>query len=531
MQIDVNQRKTALVSVESGVTALGFRRIAAVARQINPATDIYFIPVDNLYSLLSHFYPEKKEGFSEGDAEVVGKALSAYDLVCFSTMTPSYVFVESIIKNIRKYNEKCFILLGGVHAIIYPQEAIKVADGICIGEGERPFEKFYRDFLSGNEFIQTPGMSFNVGGRYYENERLKLNTNEELSSFPISYNKLDCHVYDSRIGGFRQFTKFDYLRYNGLAFRTVWTLGCPFSCRFCANDSFISMDKGYAKLRYSEPEYIIAEIKEAIAVHPYISTVAFYDDNLIALPLEVIKKFSELYHKEIGLPFVVFGVHPNICKSDKLDILAKVGMNRCRMGIQSGSEKILSLYNRNTSLKRIENSAAMLAEMAKNYNMIPPAFDIITDNPFERKEDVVETLRLIYNLKRPFTLTVFSLRVFPKTGLWEYFEKFGMDFLTLNNSSYLSTRPSIGNILIYIIATFKPPKKLFEFSLKFVRGNNEKQKNYYLLYYIVRVFYLGKRAFDHIVRFDFTTITGAWLYYLYKIRRYCTGKMRRVRND
>ena len=52
--------KIRLVSVESGISAIGFRKIAAVAREVDPAAEICFIPVDNLYSFASHFFPDKK---------------------------------------------------------------------------------------------------------------------------------------------------------------------------------------------------------------------------------------------------------------------------------------------------------------------------------------------------------------------------------------------------------------------------------------------------------------------------------------
>ena len=49
--------------------------------------------------------------------------------------------------------------------------------------------------------------------------------------------------------------------------------------------------------------------------------------------------------------------------------------------------------------------------------MIPPDYDIILDNPVETREDVVDNLNLLYDLPRPFTLNVYSLRTIPNTEL------------------------------------------------------------------------------------------------------------------
>ena len=508
----------AFVSVESGITALGFRRVASVARHLNPATEIYFIAVNNLYSLLHHIFPAKKSEFNAEDAEIVGRQLAQKDLVCFSSMTASAKHVEAIIASIRRHNPKTFILFGGVHAILYPDQAMAVSDAICTNEGEKPFPVFYKAFVEGGDYTATPGMWFKRPDGVKKNPAVSLNSREELSSFPHLYNGLDCQIFDLKKQVFRQFDKFDYVNFNGLAYRTVWSIGCPFSCTFCANDAFIALDKTYTKMRFPSVEYMMREIEEAIKLHPYISTCAFYDDNLIALPLEVIREFSKEYRARIGLPFVVFGVHPNIITQEKLDLLAEAGANRARMGMQSGNAKMLKFYQRNTLPERIRSSVSMLGKAARKYKMIPPAYDIITDNPLEDRADIEETLRFLYSLERPYVLTIFSLRVFPGTQLWEYFAvhpEWG-DPQKIN-SSYLDTRKTMGNVLLYMLGMVKPPRWLFERLLKYVRGYDEPQSEYPVLHFLVKNLYLAKRGIDHLVKLDFTVIVGSWTYYVWKM--------------
>jgi len=72
------------------------------------------------------------------------------------------------------------------------------------------------------------------------------------------------------------------------------------------------------------------------------------------------------------------------------------------MGVQSGSQRILDFYRRPTPIARVERAAADLAKFSKYH--INPAYDIICDNPIETRQDVVDTLELIYRLARPFTL-------------------------------------------------------------------------------------------------------------------------------
>lgn len=506
-----------MVSIEEGVTALGFRRIAAIARQLNPKTGIYFITPGNLYSLLTHLLPSQQRKFSEIDIKIIAKELAKTDLLCFSSMSPSAEYIIKIIQAVRKINPKVFVLWGGVHCILYPEEAIKDADAICTGEGEIPFQQFYQSFARKKSLLKTPGMWLRVNQKIIKNPNLELNTSEKLNIFPHFFYDYSCLIYDLKTQKFRQFNKSDYLNCNGLTYRTIWSIGCPYSCIYCANNAFTNLNPNYRIIRHPSVEYLIEEIEIGLKIYPFCSTVLFLDDNFIALPLELICHFAKVYKERINLPFVVIGLHPNLITKEKIEVLAKAGMNRGRMGIQSGSKKILAFYNRPTPIKNIKKSALILAKAAQKYNMIPPAYDIISDNPIETRQDIIQNLRLLYNLARPYTLTVFSLRVFPKTQLYEYFQQHPSIDIRFQTSSYLDTRQTLTNILIYLLATFKPPKIVFNFLLGHVKGYQEAQYLHHTAYWLIKSFYLTVRGISHLKRLDFTTLVGPFGYYLWKL--------------
>jgi len=506
------------VSVEQGIGAFGFRRVAAVARTLHPATDIYFIATGNLYSLGTHIFPSRREGWTREQLQGMAGELAACELLCISSMTPVAVQVEALIAAVKKLNPEIFILWGGTHSIIYPDDAIAQVDAICTGEGETPFTQFYAAFAAHGDYLGTPGMWFNTPEGVRKNSQASLNQGEVLASFPHMYVGLDCWIFDHQHSRFRAFTPRDYTAFNGLSYRTIWSLGCPYSCIYCANSAFIANDPHYRKIRYSPVAYLLEELEQALRLYPFIATVAFYDDNFISIPLEVLRDFSTQYRQRIGLPFVVFGLHPNAITEEKLELLAAAGMNRGRMGVQSGNARMLEFYNRKTPLGNIKRSADLLARATRKHHMIPPAYDIISDNPLETREDVVQTLEFLYTLQRPYTLTLFSLRVFPKTQLWDYFENNPECDIRELISSYLETRKSMANILLYLLATVRPPRFLFNDMLRSVRGFQEKQKTYPLLHLAVKVVYLASRGISHLLKFDFTTISGGFLYTLWKLK-------------
>jgi radical SAM superfamily enzyme YgiQ (UPF0313 family) len=349
-----------------------------------------------------------------------------------------------------------------------------------------------------------------------KNSICELDNGGELATYPHMYNGNDCEIYDRRKECFRAFTGKDYTAFNGLTYRTVWSRGCPYGCIYCANSAFIQTDANFRKIRYSPVKSIIDEIRQAIANYPFIATIAFYDDNFISIPIEDLKEFTVVFKAQIGLPFVVFGLHPNAITEEKMELLARAGMNRGRMGIQSGNAAMLEFYRRGTSLEKIEKSAGILAKLARRYSMIPPAYDIISDNPLETREEVVQTLSFLYKLERPYTLTIFSLRVFPKTQLWEYFERRSDIDIRSLVSSYLDTKKSMTNVLLYLLGTFKPPRLLFNLMVQKVQGYEQVQKQYRLAHLLCKVLYLMSRAVQHLKKFDFSTLSGGYLFTLWR---------------
>jgi len=92
-----------------------------------------------------------------------------------------------------------------------------------------------------------------------------------------------------------------------------------------------------------------------------------------------------------------------------------IGMVFTEMGIQSASEKTKEMYKRQMPNEKVVAADEILDEYRER--LVPKRYHVILDNPWETKEDLLETLDLILKLKRPYELCIGSLVLFPSTPL------------------------------------------------------------------------------------------------------------------
>ncbi len=507
--------KIKLLAIESGLMALGLRKVTSHLKTIHSDVQAYFLSSGNHLSIGKAFLL-KKANSDQFDASMIrdiAEPLADADILGISSYTNLAELTKRIITEIKSINPDIYLIWGGVHPIMHPEDAILHADAICTGEGEFAFANFLDAYIDGRDYYDTKNFWFKKNGEIIRNDFLPLATSEEMNQLPFPLYGENELIY--RPGkGYSPITVKDHIQNSGLAYNTVWSIGCPYHCTYCGNTKFIENDKNYKKLRHPSVDYLVGQVKDAITKHPHISTVVFYDDSFMAIPKRTLREFADKWKQEINLPFCVQGVIPSFVKEEKFEILVEAGMNRVRMGIQSGSDRILEFYQRPNKPGLIHNAATIITKFKDH--MIPPAYDIIVDNPIETKEDVEATLNLLYNLPHPFTLNVMSLRILPNSMMERQFEELGVKIDKYLDFAYHA--PTVANIMVYILAIFRPPKWLFEYLLKHSKPFTEKQPQFSTILLTVRTLYLAVRGFHHIRSIDFSLFTGGIGWFFWKSR-------------
>ena len=503
-----------MVCLEDGITSCGFRKMAAFVARIQDGTEACYVTTNRYRGIRNALFGGLGSGGDLNDDEVdeVAQSLIGADLLGFSSMTGYADLTHRIIRRVKALDPSVFVLWGGIHPIINPEDAITgEVDAICTGEGEFAFEHFYDAFKDGRDYTDTRNFWFKRGDEVIRNHFLPLMTAQEMEALPFPLYREHEKIYRSG-EGLVPTSLSDYVTNDGLSYTTLWSIGCPFHCTYCGNTKFIANDAKYKRIRHPSARYIVDQIKDARARFPHLSQVSFHDDSFMAISYEQLEEFAELWHDEVDLPFAVYGVIPNYVKQDKFELLTWAGMNRIRMGIQSGSEHILDFYKRPSPPAKIRAAGEVIGKFAPAYHL-PPAYDLIVDNPVETDQDVVDTLQLIYDMPRPYTLFIYSLKVIPNTELERLIKERGVEVDKID-SSFFVIPPRVGNLLLYVLCLWKPPEWLWKRLLKRVRASTEPQPLYPRIGIVLRTLYLARRAAAHFRRMDFSIFPG-WTGYVF----------------
>jgi len=138
---------------------------------------------------------------------------------------------------------------------------------------------------------------------------------------------------------------------------------------------------------------------------------------------------------------------------------------------------------------------------------MPPTYDMIFDNPIETVEDIEATLRLIYDMPRPFALNIFSLRYIPNTELGRQLASLDIEVEGIDKN-YTTVKPTFANVLMYMVALVKLPRPVFEYLLRFAKPYRESRAVPRLLITLFRLLYMVKRAYFHLKWADFSVAFG-----------------------
>ena len=318
------------------------------------------------------------------------------DLICISLRSSFYKLFVEMSEKIKEKFSTSLLVAGGIHPTVSPEDCIKHADIVCIGEGEEALSELVEKFMSGKDIKDIKNLWIKSNNEIIRNDLRPLINLNELPF--IDYSSENKHYVDAQ--------PMDMHLYDIMSSR-----GCPFSCTYCCNSTLRSIFKGKGRyVRRRSVDNVISELVEAKNNFKELQHIRFQDD-VFTFDKEWLKEFKLKYKEFIHLPFSCY-IHSSMIDEEIVQMLVDCGLEAVAMGIQSGSEKTRKdVFNRN-----VTNDEILQATEILNKN-VAVQYDVILDNPFEDENDVNQLLDLVLEMPKPFNLCILSLVFFPKTKI------------------------------------------------------------------------------------------------------------------
>lgn len=381
------------------------------------ATQLKRLEHHNLNVRMFYLFHDFQNDYSRQVLDQLTGLCKNSDLVGISLLSSAFKNTVQILDRFRKTID-CPIVLGGKHPTIDPDGCIELADMVCLGEGEDSFYSLVENIIAAKPYNDIEGLWVRENGIVHKNPLRPMVHDLDSYLFP-DYSLDNKYVLDRDLDRIRPL---DLKDLNPMRewYPTLITRGCPNFCTFCTN----SQDKRLRTMRSRSVDNVIQEVKQHLTFMPDTKRIFFRDDCITAMPMHFIEELSQKWKKEINLPCSCSGVIANSPQfREKLELLAGSGFISVKMGIQSGCERVRrKVFARVWETDDvIMNATRTLHDtFLKSKNKTKINYYMITDNPYETEDELVQSIRFTSRLRRPFSLSLFSLNFYPGTVLFDW---------------------------------------------------------------------------------------------------------------
>ncbi len=367
-------------------------------------------PVDLVF--FKHWRNNRVEEPSERECDLLARKMAEgkYDVVGFSFGSPYWKIAIRVSGIVRKALPDALILWGGLHVTLVPEACLPHADVLCVGEGEFPMLDLMNALESGERIDGIPNLwGRRPDGTWFRNPVRPLH--DSLDSLPFR----DMGGKDKFIIDRDRIEQHDP-ELDNRELRIHASRGCPYRCAYCYNSSLAEVygaTGNYHRIR--SVGNVLEEIREARKVMRNLTRIKFDDDTFL-FPERWLEEFCRRYPREVGLPFFIL-LTPQAVRESTLIRLKKAGLSHVQIGIQTASEdEAVEVFGRTSSNDQVVRFARLNQRLG-----IDVTYDIIIDDPVATRRDKDTLFRFLMDLPGPFRLFLYSLTLFPRSGVSEDF--------------------------------------------------------------------------------------------------------------
>lgn len=352
---------------------LGLAYIAAVLRQNKH--DVQIIDRD-LILRRCNFDFDKADEMTLGIIENFRTEIAG-----FSLTTPTVSDAFSFSNLLKKVHPKIITVIGGPHCTGEPVATLGMSKDIDIlvrGEGEMAM----LDIANGLPLNLIGGLTYrDPSGTLISNQDRPLI--EPLDSLPLPARDLLDMSYYTRPSRFIS-------RNLSLRATHVFTArGCPNNCYYCAGPLM-----GRRKVRFHSPGRVVSEIEELINKYN-VEAIYFAEDMFLSSKSRVVEMTSLFLERGIHKKIVWMAqLSTNVVDRSMLSMMKKAGCVHVEYGFESGSQRILDLMNKNTTVERNKKAAWMTKKSGLRFQG-----NFIAGYPGETEKDFKDTVSFMRDVR------------------------------------------------------------------------------------------------------------------------------------
>jgi anaerobic magnesium-protoporphyrin IX monomethyl ester cyclase len=387
--------------------------------------DCNFNPQYMDYSLLTQHYPRYLDSFKEQSNPVWNEVKSKIaeiqpDIVGISIWTTYAASAFYVARLCKEINPACAVVMGGPHATAKAEEILNISpdvDYVVRGDGETAMLELARQLSSGSNSVSSiPGLSFR-----------NKNAVEHNPSFPDTNNLKQFPSPDrTLLMNEDKYTSEDM----GLI---MSSRGCPFACTYCATHT--------RRVSYMPIGQVMAEIN--FVKNKYGTTVFSFKDDSFTVNKRNAEEFCERLIASSANINWECNTRVDLINGNLLSKMKKAGCNSIKVGIESGSERILKKMNKGITRDQVRKAANLLKESGifwTGYFMMGV--------PGESAEEMSQTLDFMYEIKPDFA-SISVYEPFPGTPMFNEGVEKGLvkpdmtlsDFYTIPPNHYYKIDP------------------------------------------------------------------------------------------
>ncbi|MBC8549167.1 MAG: B12-binding domain-containing radical SAM protein [Candidatus Brocadiales bacterium] len=277
------------------------------------------------------------------------------NLYGITSTSPQYPQALKILKVLRRRNPKARIVIGGAYPSSLPDKCIKDGfDHVIAGEGEEAMLQLITN-------IDRKEISSVINASYIQ----------DMDSIPLPAR----HLIDIQ--------SFAYDIGDGRGTTLITSRGCPFTCSFCSKEVWQN------GTRFHSTDYVISELEHVINNYDF-KHFLFLDDTITIRRKRLLELCSRM--ERFNIKWRCYA--RTTTTREMLIAMKRAGCIEIGVGVESGSQKILDIVDKNETVE--QNTS--FVELCKEVGILANVF-IMIGLPGETYETVEETRRWMESVR------------------------------------------------------------------------------------------------------------------------------------